>query len=120
MKTRVLSGLSFGHFILDMYAAILIPLYPFIAQRLNINLATISLVIAIGHSVSSILQPVWGYISDRIQKRFFMFWGLIFASVFVPLGYIAPNAAILTLCLVLGMAGKMPRGVSYAGFSRVR
>ncbi len=105
MKTRVLSGLSFGHFILDMYAAILIPLYPFIAQRLNINLATISLVIAIGHSVSSILQPVWGYISDRIQKRFFMFWGLSFASVFVPLGYIAPNAAILTLCLVLGMAG---------------
>lgn len=105
MKTRVLSGLSFGHFILDMYAAILIPLYPFIAQRLEINLATISLVIAIGHSVSSILQPVWGYISDRIQKRFFMFWGLIFASVFVPLGYIAPNAFVLTLCLILGMAG---------------
>ncbi len=105
MKNRALACLSSGHFILDMYAAILIPLYPFIAQRLEINIATISLAIAIGHGVSSILQPVWGYISDKIHKRFFMFWGLIFASVFVPLGYVAPNTAILTLCLILGMIG---------------
>ncbi|MBQ8476670.1 MFS transporter [bacterium] len=102
---RALWGLSCGHFILDMYAAILIPLYPIIAQRLQINLAEISLVIAIGFSVSSILQPVFGYVSDKLQKRFFMFWGLIFAAVFVPLGYFAPNSAILTLCLILGMAG---------------
>ena len=57
MKNRALACLSSGHFILDMYAAILIPLYPFIAQRLEINIATISLAIAIGHGVSSILQP---------------------------------------------------------------
>lgn len=104
-KKRALWGLSFGHFILDMYAAILIPLYPLIAQRLDINIAKISLVIAIGHAASSILQPVFGHISDKINKRFFMFWGLIFASVFVPLGYFSPNAYILTLCLILGMAG---------------
>ena len=104
-EDRGLLGFSIGHFVLDGYAAILIPLYPFIAQRLEINIVTISFVIAIGHSISSILQPVFGYISDNISTRFFMFWGLILASVFMPLGYIAPNAGILTLCLVLGMLG---------------
>ncbi len=104
-KTRALLGLSSGHFILDMYAAILIPLYPLIVQRLNIDIAQISLVIGIGYGIASILQPVFGYISDKINKRFFMFWGLIFASVFVPLGYFAPNATILTLFIILGMAG---------------
>ena len=104
-KKRALWGLSSGHFILDMYAAILIPLYPTIAQRLDINIAKISLVIAIGHAAASILQPVFGHISDKLNKRFFMFWGLIFASVFVPLGYFAANVYILTLCLILGMAG---------------
>ena len=74
---RALWGISSGHFILDMYAAILIPLYPIIAQRLEINFAQISLVIALGHGISSLLQPLWGFISDKIQKRFFMFWGLI-------------------------------------------
>ena len=104
-KSKALWGLSCGHFILDMYAAVLIPLYPIIAQRLEINIAKISLVIALGHAIASILQPVFGHISDRINKRFFMFWGLICASVFIPLGYFAPNIYVLTLCLALGMAG---------------
>ena len=104
-EDKGLFGLSLGHFMLDGYVAILIPLYPYIAQRLNINLATISLIIALGHGISSFLQPVFGYLSDNISKRFFMFWGLMFASIFMPLGYIAPNAAILTLCLLMGMLG---------------
>ncbi len=102
---RTLYGLSGGHFFLDMYAAILIPLYPVIAQRLNINLAQISLVIAVGHSISSILQPLFGYISDRLNKRIFMFFGLIFASLFMPLGFVSSNSFALTLCLILGMLG---------------
>ena len=102
---RALWGLSGGHFILDMHVALLIPLYPVIAQKLDINLATISLIIALGHSMASVLEPLFGFISDKIQKRFFMFWGLILVSIFIPMGYIAPNKVILTLCLILGMAG---------------
>ena len=102
---RALWGISTGHFILDMHVAILIPLYPLIAQRLDINLASISLVIALGHSMASVLEPLFGYISDKIQKRFFIFWGLILASLFIPLGYIAPSMQVLVLCLALGMIG---------------
>lgn len=104
-EKKALWGLASGHFVLDMHVAVLIPLYPSIAQRLDINLATISLVIALGHSVASVMEPLFGFISDKIQRRFFMFWGLILVSLFIPLGYIAPNAAILTCCLILGMLG---------------
>ena len=102
---KALWGISCGHFILDMYASILVPLYPLIAQKHNINLALMSTVIAIGYFLSSILQPLWGYISDKINIRFFMFWGLILASVFMPLFYTAPSKTILTLFLILGMMG---------------
>lgn len=102
---KALWGISIGHFVLDMHVAVLIPLYPLIAQRLDINLATISLVIALGHSMASVLEPFFGYISDKIQKRIFIFWGLIFVSVFIPIGFIAPNVKILTMCLIAGMAG---------------
>lgn len=102
---RALSGLSAGHFAIDLYAAILIPLYPLIAQKLEISLAEISIIIAVGHSISSVLQPVFGYISDKIHKRVFMFFGIIFSSIFIPLGFKAPNALMLTLCLMLGIIG---------------
>ncbi|MBR1617602.1 MFS transporter [bacterium] len=104
-KNNALLALSSAHFALDMYAALLIPLYPFIAQKLDITIASISFVIAVGHSVSSILQPFFGYISDKINHRFFMFWGLIFASVFMPLGLNAKNSYMLTIFLILGMIG---------------
>ena len=104
-NSRALWGLSTGHFTVDLYAAILIPLYPYIAEKLGITLAAISTVIAMGHSITSILQPLFGHISDKLTKRFFMFFGLVFSAVFIPLGFIAPNAFILTLCLMLGIMG---------------
>lgn len=104
-QKRALTGICLGHFFLDLYAALLIPLYPLIAQNLAINLATISAVVAIGHSISSFLQPLFGYISDGLNKRIFMFLGLIFASIFIPFGLNAPNVLVLTLCLSLGMIG---------------
>ena len=50
--TRAIFGLSFGHFNIDLYAALLVPLYPLITTKLGINLAYISLIIALGHLVS--------------------------------------------------------------------
>ena len=66
-------GLSFGHFTIEIYAALLVPLYPLITQRLDINLATISFIIAIAHFFSSIMQPYFGFISDKLNWLVFSF-----------------------------------------------
>lgn len=102
---KALVGLSTGHFMVDWYASILVPLYPVITAKLGISLSFISTIIAFGHMLSSMLQPFFGYISDKLRHRTFMFWGLVMASLFIPLTVVSPSARLLTLFLILGMCG---------------
>ena len=98
-------GLSMGHFVADLFASAIIPLYPLITQKLGITVASISLIISIGHLVSSMLQPLFGFFSDKMRKRAFMINGLIMGAIFIPLTIIAPNSFLLCLFLMLGMCG---------------
>ena len=104
-EKRAILGLSLGHFSIDLYAALLVPLYPIITTKLGINLASISAIIALGHLVSSMMQPLFGFIADKLKHRTFMVWGLVFSSVFIPLAVKAPNVALFLTCLLLGMIG---------------
>lgn len=97
--------LSLGHFNIDLYAALLVPLYPMITSKLGINLASISVIIASGHLVSSMMQPVFGFISDNLRHRVFMVWGLILSSIFIPLATKANTVVLFLSCLLLGMIG---------------
>ena len=102
---KAIIGLSMGHFTADLYASAIVPMYPLITQKLGITLASISLIISLGHLVSSMLQPFFGFISDKIKKRAFMINGLILGAVFIPLTITADNSILLCLFLMLGMAG---------------
>ncbi|MBQ4647473.1 MAG: MFS transporter [Candidatus Gastranaerophilales bacterium] len=104
-EKRAILGLSLGHFSIDLYAALLVPLYPIITTKLGINLASISAIIALGHLVSSMMQPFFGFIADKLKHRTFMVWGLIFSSIFIPLAVKAPSVALFLACLLLGMIG---------------
>lgn len=104
-QIRAIFGLSWGHFNIDLYASLLVPLYPMITTKLGINLALISSIIALGHLVSSMMQPIFGYIADKLKHRVFMVWGLVLSSVFIPLGAKAPTVAAFMACLLLGMIG---------------
>lgn len=104
-ETRALFGLSFGHFNIDLYAALLVPLYPLITSKLGINLASISAIIALGHLVSSMMQPVFGFVADKLRHRVFMVWGLVLASVFIPLTIKAHSVWIFGMFLLFGMIG---------------
>ena len=102
---RALLGLSFGHFNVDLYAALLVPLYPLITSKLGINLALISSIIALGHLVSSMMQPVFGFVADKLRHRVFMVWGLVLASIFIPLTIKTNTVYLFGLFLLLGMIG---------------
>ncbi len=104
-NAKAVIGLSMGHFTADLYASAIVPLYPLITQKLGITLAGISLIISLGHLVSSMLQPLFGFISDKIKRRGFMINGLIMGAVFIPLTIVAPNSFLLCLFLMLGMCG---------------
>lgn len=97
--------LCLAHLVCDVYGGFLNPLMPFIADKLGFSMAIATLLVAITQICSNMLQPIFGFFADNILKRFFIFWGLILASVFIPLAPSAPNIFLLTLFMILGCLG---------------
>ena len=108
--------LQYAHFIIDCYPGIIAPLLPFIAVKINVPMAAAMLIISISNITSYLFQPLFGYFADRYQKRFFIFWGIILASVFIPLIGMAQNIFALTFAIILGEIGVgffHPQGTSF-------
>lgn len=94
-----------AHLVCDVYSGFLNPLMPFIAAKLNFSMAIATILMAIAQICSNMLQPIFGFFADNILKRFFIFWGVILASVFIPLTPLAPNVIILAFFMVFGCLG---------------
>lgn len=97
--------LCLAHLFADVYSGFLNPIMPFIAAKLGFSMAVATIIISISHICSSMLQPIFGFFADNILKRFFIFWGVILASLFIPLTPAAPNVFILLIFIILGSLG---------------
>lgn len=102
---KALAWLNTAHFTNDIYTGFINPIMPFIAAKLGFTMAIATVLIAITQICSNMLQPIFGFFADNMLKRFFIFWGLILSSFFIPLAPSAPNIYILTLFMVLGSLG---------------
>ena len=102
---KIIKTLALGHFITDAYSGFLNPIMPFIAAKIGISMAVAALLISFSNLTSNLSQPFFGFIADKWQRRFFIFWGMIMASVFLSFLGIAHNIYSLILCLILGHMG---------------
>ena len=102
---KAVAWLSASHMVLDIYGGFINPIMPFIAVKLGFTMALATVIVAITQICSNMLQPIFGFFADNILKRFFIFWGLIIASVFIPLAPSAPNVWLLTICMICGCLG---------------
>lgn len=102
---KAVSWLAGGHGVIDSYSGFINPILPFIVAKIGITLALATCALSISQLFSSMMQPVFGFIADKWRKRFFIFWGMLLASVFLSLNGIAQNFWQLTLCLVIGGIG---------------
>ena len=112
---KVISALSAGHFVLDAYSGFLNPIMPFIAAKIGITMTVATILISISNLTSSMLQPLFGFIADKWKHRFFIFWGMLMASVFLSFLGIANNIFTLVICILLGHIGVAffhPQGTS--------
>lgn len=105
MNKKEIKTLSLGHFIIDAYSGFLNPIMPFIAAKIGITMAVATVLISISNLTSSLSQPFFGYIADKWQRRFFIFWGMLMASLFLSFLGIAHNIWTLALCIILGHMG---------------
>lgn len=102
---RAIIWLCLAHLFADVYSGFLNPIMPFIAAKLGFSMAIATVVISISHICSSMMQPIFGFFADNILKRFFIFWGLILSSLFIPLTPAAPNVYMLLVFMILGSIG---------------
>lgn len=111
--------LSIAHLVCDTYTGFLNPIMPFIAAKLGFTMALATVIVAITQICSNMFQPIFGFFADNINKRIFVFWGLILVSTFIPLAPSAPNVYLLTAFMVLGSLGSSffhPQATGFINF----
>jgi len=102
---KAIAWLSTAHLVNDTYSGFLNPIMPFIADKIGITMAIATVVMSIAHICSSLFQPLFGFFADNILKRAFIFWGLLLASIFIPMAPTANNVVTLTLFIIAGSIG---------------
>ena len=100
-----LAALCAGHFVNDSYSSIIYPLLPLIKLKLGLTSAQVFWLAPLYAISSSLMQPVYGFISDRYFRRFFAVFGPVITGVFVSMIGLAPSYGILIVLLVAGGIG---------------
>lgn len=97
--------LSVAHLILDSYSSFLMPILPMLALKLKLTPAQIGWLIPTMMITSSLLQPVYGVISDRYFKRGLAVFGPLVATVFISSIGLAQSLPMLLLIVIIGGMG---------------
>lgn len=112
-----LAALCAGHFVNDSYSSIIYPLLPLIKLNLGLTSAQVFWLAPLYAISSSLMQPVYGFISDRYFRRFFAVFGPAITGVFVSMIGLAPSYGILIVLLVaggIGIGSFHPQGAAMA------
>jgi FSR family fosmidomycin resistance protein-like MFS transporter len=106
-----------AHFAIDLYSGALGALQPLLMAPFRMNFTEAGILAGVLSFSSSVLQPCWGYLSDRFHSRLFTALAPAVAGIFISsLGW-APNYGMLLAMVFLGGAGIAsfhPHGASNA------
>lgn len=77
---KVLLILSLGHLVVDIYQGALPVTLPFIKDKLGLSYTMTGFILMMANFTSSILQPVFGYFSDKKAMAYLLPLGLVCAG----------------------------------------
>ncbi|MCG3162268.1 MAG: Fosmidomycin resistance protein [Acidobacteria bacterium] len=97
--------LSTAHFVMDSYSSFLFQLLPLMATKLHLTPAQAGLVPPTLTIASSLMQPVYGVISDRYLKRSMVVFGPLIAAVFLSCLGMADSLPMLMALVIAGGVG---------------
>jgi FSR family fosmidomycin resistance protein-like MFS transporter len=119
MNWNVLSLLIAGHFVTDINTGALPAFLPFIKESLDLSYTMTASIILIFNVTSSVIQPVFGYLSDRWSVRWLLPLGPLIASLGLGFLGLGPSYSwILLFAAVsgLGQASYHPEGFKTVSF----
>ena len=95
-------------------------LLPFLAAERGYSYAALGALVLFSTIGSSIIQPLFGLLSDRFARPWLMPAGLVMAGLGIALAGPAPTYALTALAVVvsgLGVAAFHPEGAKFAGLA---
>ena len=110
---KVLLLLSAGHMVVDIYQGALPTVLPFLKDRLGLSYTMAGVILIMANLTSSIIQPLFGFLSDRRSRPWLIPVAMLCAGVGVSLTGWVPNfwLGVLVVGLAgLGMAAFHPEG----------
>ncbi len=116
---KVLLILSLGHLVVDIYQGALPATLPFLKDKLGLSYTMAGIIMMTANFTSSILQPVFGYFSDKKAMAYLLPMGLVAAGAgFSLLSFPSHYAMVLFFVVIsgLGVAAYHPEGYKTAHF----
>src|SRR5712692_4724361 len=95
----------FGHFFVDLYSGALGALQPLLVDQFRMSFTAAGILAGVLSFSSSVLQPAYGYLSDRFHSRLFTALAPAVAGIFISSLGLAPNFWALLLMVFLGGSG---------------
>lgn len=118
-----MSTLSAGHGAVDFASGAVPALLPFLAERFSLGYAATAGVMLAATLSSSVVQPVFGLLSDRRGAMWLLPVGVLVAGTGVGLAGIAPSYWLVLVAVAIGGAGIAayhPEGAKFASFASGR
>lgn len=97
--------LSLGHYSVDLYSGALGALQPLLVKRFAMSLAEAGVLGGMIVLTGSVMQPLYGYFSDRVGGKLFVALGPVVAAVVISSVGLAPAYGWALAAVAVGGAG---------------
>jgi MFS transporter, FSR family, fosmidomycin resistance protein len=113
MNLKIILILSLSHLFTDLTGTALPAMMPFLKNTLQLSYTAVGVVIMVSNMTSSIIQPLFGYLSDKMEMKWLLPVSIILTCVgFSFLGLASSFLVLLILVIIngLGIAVYHPEG----------
>lgn len=99
---KAIFALFLVHFIGDFFQSFIRPMLPVLANKFALSLTQVGLITGVATFMAFLIQPIFGYLADRYQKRLILLFGSIAGVVCIPMVGIAPYFWFVLLLIGFG------------------
>jgi MFS transporter, FSR family, fosmidomycin resistance protein len=114
--TTIVLVMTASHFVNDNFTSLLTPLQPDIARAFNVSKVETGALVSLLALVGSVLQPMFGGLGDRFDRRYLAAAGPMLSALGMTLMGLSPNLWLMGFFVVLGGIGSAVFHPSGAAF----
>jgi len=120
VNRRILAVLSYGHLATDLSQGAIPALLPVFKALFHLSYAGVGFIVLMANISSSVIQPAFGFLSDRTRVHWLMPLGALLAGVGMTMAVLSPHYAVMVAWVLisgLGVAAFHPEGYRFAGLA---